>query len=119
MPKLLTILLIGWTVAFFGPFVALWPTPTTDFGLAAWNKVGVFMGWHAAALVLTCACLGVRWTSSDPRIRRLAAIPAVVVGLLALVIGALLVWGSLQRTPSEGVAPPPMPVTAPAPTVTN
>jgi hypothetical protein len=114
MQKLLMLFLLAWAVAFFGSFVAFLLTPGRDFGLSAgWNKISVFMGWQLVAVVLALVCMVMRWSTSDPRLKRLAAIPAVAVGLLMSVAAVVLFWGNIQQAPPYD-AQPPGPVTAPA-----
>ena len=117
MQKLLTVLLLGWAVAFFGSFIAFYLAPARDFGMSAgWNKVTVFMGWQFVAVFLALCSLVLRWSTRNVRIKRLAAIPAMATSVLLLVAAAVLFWSNTQRTPPEG-AQPSMPVTTPAPAV--
>lgn len=106
MQKLLVVFLLGWAVAFFGSFVAFYLTPGRDFGLSAgWNRVTVFMGWQLVAVVLALVCMFLRWSTSDPRLKRLAAIPAVAVGILVSVAAVVIFWGNIQRSPPDGTPP--------------
>ena len=101
-------------MAFFGSFVAFYLTPAKDFGLAAgWNKVGVFMGWQAAAalLALLCAILS-RPLQRGTGLRRAGLVPLAVLAAMGLALAALIWWSGLDRTPSDAAAPPPKP-TAP------
>lgn len=117
MQKLLGLFLLAWAVAFFGSFIAFYLTPARDFGLTSgWNKIAVLMSWQLAATFLALCCLVFRWTTTNTRRRRLAAVPAVCTGLFALTLGALMIWFNLQSSGPEIPVPtssekPPAPAT--------
>ena len=117
MQKLLTVLLLGWGIAFFGSFIAFYLTPARDFGLSGgWNKMTVFMGWQFVAVVLALCSMVLRWSTGNPRLKRLAAIPAMATSVLLTVAAVALFWSNTRQIAPEGEQPP-GPVTAPAPTV--
>ncbi|KMW59841.1 hypothetical protein AIOL_004825 [Candidatus Rhodobacter oscarellae] len=106
MRNFLIALLVFWVVAFFGSFIAFYVTPSQDLGFTAgWNKLGVFITWQGVATGLAVLCLFLRWTTSDARLRRWAAMPAIGIGILVLGLGGLLLWANLQHSAAVGGAP--------------
>lgn len=104
--RLTGLLLVAWLVAFVGAFVAFAVTPAKDFGLAAgWNKVGVFMGWQAAAgaIALICA-MASRRVAQGSRLRWLGLVPLGALALLIAAVLALIIWANFSR---PGPLPPP------------
>ncbi|MCG6902097.1 MAG: hypothetical protein LJE68_05390 [Rhodobacter sp.] len=102
MKKLLMLLLLCWAIAFFGSFAALLLLPTVDNGLTAGlNRVTTFFTWQLVAVGLAMACMVLRWSSSNMRLRSLAAVPAIVAGLMAVVVGGMYVWGNMQHPMTE------------------
>ena len=108
--------LVGlWAIAFFGSFLAFYLTPSRDFGLAAgWNRVSVLMQWQMVATGLAVMSLVARRTANSTGLRRLALVPVGGVLLIALAIGALVIFASMpvEYVPEPGG--PAKPVTAPA-----
>ena len=104
-----------WAVAFLGAFVAFALTPARDFGFTAgMNRVTVFLGGQVVASALAIpAAIAARRLPKGAGLRWLALVPIWMVGALAALVAALIVWAALQRPPA-GTAPPPGPVTAPA-----
>ena len=96
MRSVLILLLILWSLAFFGSFIAFYLTPATDFGFTAGaNKVMTFVAFQAVGLVLAIICLVLRWQTDVTALRRWATVPAIGTGLIVFGFGVLLFWASL------------------------
>ena len=112
---IIPVLVVAWAVAFFGSFLAFYLTPSRDFGLAAgWNRVSVLMQWQMVATGLAVASVVARRTGESVAMRRLALVPVGGVVLIALAIGALILFANMRVDYVPDPDAPAKPVTAPA-----
>lgn len=116
--RTLTILaILAWLIAFLGSFLGFWLTPAKDFGLSAgWNKVGVWMGWQAAALTLAAVsfCLGFQFEKGDVLRKRSKWPIFTMVGFLILGVAAAFIANAYYNANVAPQPDPKRPTSAPA-----
>jgi hypothetical protein len=108
MARIWVFVLAGlWLTAVVISAVMFQTTEATDFGLTAGlNRIGVFLGWQLAALVL--ALLAGLATIRVPKPRALSTLltgltPIAVSGTMGAILVAVLIWANASR-PAPGTA---------------
>ncbi len=84
----------GWLLAWAASVAVLWTLePSGEGFVRGLNRVTAFLGWQAIAAMLAPVVWGIgRAWPKGSAVRRLSRLPMALAVLLALVLGAVVLW---------------------------